>query len=257
MSDPANPQSFNRYSYCLNNPLKYIDPSGHDAYMALAQWYREHGQDEPMPDELLHAYMVGSGYYSGHGGSSGTTPSAEPSWSGWVTAYTMDVVELELMPVSSLWALFGIMEFFASASGTLELLVASSYCRVWTSTTSTKGGTQLDIYIQMGEGDIKFYPPTFRGTLAPSQETIEHYISYRLDTRVQIVPVGYYQTTRPIEIHQVAGPQGTWCSQGSIFISPEDIIPMSVDLAFYYVYDNYSRRIWMDPRYVSISIGTE
>jgi RHS repeat-associated protein len=26
---PANPQSFNRYSYCLNNPLKYIDPSGH------------------------------------------------------------------------------------------------------------------------------------------------------------------------------------------------------------------------------------
>ncbi|MFC1920431.1 RHS repeat domain-containing protein [Chloroflexota bacterium] len=27
--DPANPQSFNRYSYCLNNPLKYVDPSGH------------------------------------------------------------------------------------------------------------------------------------------------------------------------------------------------------------------------------------
>jgi RHS repeat-associated protein len=26
--DPANPQVFNRYSYCLNNPLKYIDPSG-------------------------------------------------------------------------------------------------------------------------------------------------------------------------------------------------------------------------------------
>ncbi len=26
---PANPQSFNRYSYCLNNPLKYTDPSGH------------------------------------------------------------------------------------------------------------------------------------------------------------------------------------------------------------------------------------
>ena len=25
---PTNPQNFNRYSYCLNNPLKYIDPSG-------------------------------------------------------------------------------------------------------------------------------------------------------------------------------------------------------------------------------------
>jgi RHS repeat-associated protein len=26
--NPANPRFFNRYSYCLNNPLKYIDPSG-------------------------------------------------------------------------------------------------------------------------------------------------------------------------------------------------------------------------------------
>jgi len=25
---PGNSQSFNRYSYCLNNPLKYTDPSG-------------------------------------------------------------------------------------------------------------------------------------------------------------------------------------------------------------------------------------
>ncbi|NLD36596.1 MAG: RHS repeat-associated core domain-containing protein, partial [Desulfatiglans sp.] len=29
--DPYNPQSLNRYSYCLNNPLKYVDPSGNYA----------------------------------------------------------------------------------------------------------------------------------------------------------------------------------------------------------------------------------
>ena len=29
MPDPAGPQAFNRYSYCLNNPLRYVDPSGH------------------------------------------------------------------------------------------------------------------------------------------------------------------------------------------------------------------------------------
>jgi len=33
--DPANPQCFNRYSYCLNNPLKYTDPSGKDPYVEL------------------------------------------------------------------------------------------------------------------------------------------------------------------------------------------------------------------------------
>ncbi len=31
--DPASPQSFNRYSYCLNNPLKYTDPSGQTVYI--------------------------------------------------------------------------------------------------------------------------------------------------------------------------------------------------------------------------------
>jgi hypothetical protein len=29
VQSPANPQTLNRYSYCLNNPLKYVDPSGH------------------------------------------------------------------------------------------------------------------------------------------------------------------------------------------------------------------------------------
>ena len=28
VQDAANPQNFNRYSYCMNNPLKYTDPSG-------------------------------------------------------------------------------------------------------------------------------------------------------------------------------------------------------------------------------------
>ncbi|MCB9430929.1 MAG: RHS repeat-associated core domain-containing protein [Ardenticatenaceae bacterium] len=32
--DPANPQSFNRYSYVNNNPLNYADPTGHDAVAA-------------------------------------------------------------------------------------------------------------------------------------------------------------------------------------------------------------------------------
>ena len=28
VQEPTNSQNFNRYSYCLNNPLKYTDPSG-------------------------------------------------------------------------------------------------------------------------------------------------------------------------------------------------------------------------------------
>jgi len=35
VQSPANPQSYNRYAYCLNNPLKYTDPSG---YMTWSEW---------------------------------------------------------------------------------------------------------------------------------------------------------------------------------------------------------------------------
>ncbi len=28
---PDNSQNFNRYAYCLNNPLRYTDPSGEDS----------------------------------------------------------------------------------------------------------------------------------------------------------------------------------------------------------------------------------
>jgi hypothetical protein len=40
----GNPQSLNRFSYCLNNPLAYVDPSGHDELWAWKnRWYNAHG----------------------------------------------------------------------------------------------------------------------------------------------------------------------------------------------------------------------
>jgi RHS repeat-associated protein len=37
--DPGNPQSLNRYSYCNNNPLAYVDPSGHDVQPVKKPWH--------------------------------------------------------------------------------------------------------------------------------------------------------------------------------------------------------------------------
>src|SRR5204863_8905708 len=33
---PGDPQSLNRYTYCLNNPLNYVDPSGNFAWAVIA-----------------------------------------------------------------------------------------------------------------------------------------------------------------------------------------------------------------------------
>ncbi len=35
-AEPAEPESFNKYSYCLNNPLRYVDPDGHQTAQADA-----------------------------------------------------------------------------------------------------------------------------------------------------------------------------------------------------------------------------
>jgi RHS repeat-associated protein len=42
--DPANPQTLNRYAYGLNNPVKYVDPSGHTVRSALDLIW-EHRED--------------------------------------------------------------------------------------------------------------------------------------------------------------------------------------------------------------------
>jgi len=43
ITDPHNPQAYNRYTYALNNPLKYVDPDGEFIFTALAvitgQWW--------------------------------------------------------------------------------------------------------------------------------------------------------------------------------------------------------------------------
>ncbi len=45
--DFSNPQSYNRYSYVLNNPLRYTDPSGHEAGYTYDATGMHSGLDSP------------------------------------------------------------------------------------------------------------------------------------------------------------------------------------------------------------------
>ncbi len=62
-------QNYNRYSYCMNNPLKYTDPSG---------WYMDIGRGINTVFEShevsFYTYGIGSpgNYYAGRGGGGGT-----------------------------------------------------------------------------------------------------------------------------------------------------------------------------------------
>jgi RHS repeat-associated protein len=45
--DPMNPQTLNRYSYCLNNPFKYTDPTGHSMFDDYYLYVANGGNVEP------------------------------------------------------------------------------------------------------------------------------------------------------------------------------------------------------------------
>ncbi len=54
VSDPTNPQALNRYSYVLNSPLRYVDPSGYDEYDSYYAYSHNIGYSD----------WGGSGYYN-------------------------------------------------------------------------------------------------------------------------------------------------------------------------------------------------
>ncbi|MCP5099823.1 MAG: RHS repeat-associated core domain-containing protein, partial [Chloroflexi bacterium] len=56
--NPANPQSFNRFSYVGNNPLKYIDPSGHCGADTGSDAAQLTSECETLVTELEDAYGI-------------------------------------------------------------------------------------------------------------------------------------------------------------------------------------------------------
>ncbi|MBS4012371.1 MAG: VCBS repeat-containing protein [Bacteroidetes bacterium] len=77
IQSPAFTQSYNRYAYCLNNPMKYIDPSGYQYQSAVFEWWKINGQGQSFwyrGDYVYNSngsYMGTSGYNYGGGGGGG------------------------------------------------------------------------------------------------------------------------------------------------------------------------------------------
>ncbi len=82
VQNPYNPQNYNRYSYCYNNPLVYVDPDGNYAilaYMAfqgLMHWAMvQHETQQASIDDFFIGAIGGAFSYMGIGlGISGVIP---------------------------------------------------------------------------------------------------------------------------------------------------------------------------------------
>jgi hypothetical protein len=57
-----NPQALNRYSYCVNNPLLYIDPSGHNWFYFQNNWFWHEGDKYTYKDTEGKEQTITSSY---------------------------------------------------------------------------------------------------------------------------------------------------------------------------------------------------
>ena len=91
ITNPRNPQAYNRYTYCLNNPLKYTDPSGNyviiDDIIAAAI-----GGVINLATNAIQGNLSGHGFWGGVGrgfaafgaGAIGGLGALYPEFGGWV-----------------------------------------------------------------------------------------------------------------------------------------------------------------------------
>ncbi len=130
---PANPQSLDRYTYVLNNPLRYVDPTGH-----FLLTYNYMGPSSILPrgfslvlshnefGTLLDALKLGKSIAAAFLGAIGAGAAPEAPWIGFLVAiltdYTID--HTIIAALQKLYDAGGTLEFYADPG--LWLLTGSA-----------------------------------------------------------------------------------------------------------------------------------
>jgi hypothetical protein len=141
--DPKNPQSFNRYSYCLNNPLRYVDPTGH-------------GEGDSAKDGDVRESEDGEGLEIYVGGQ--WIPVTEDAFNVLIDAYNNSTSNtwqefvgeylLPLIPQGTIGEGLSISVGFGIGLSYTELVVRDNYTNLGIAHTICFGGATPNISIQ-------------------------------------------------------------------------------------------------------------
>jgi hypothetical protein len=86
VQSPDHTQSFNRYNYCVNNPLMFTDPSGYSHSTPIEYW---EGLNQRLEDRMSGLEFGG---FSGYGGGGGSYTSIIDYNIRWVEGYYTHLV---------------------------------------------------------------------------------------------------------------------------------------------------------------------
>ncbi|HTN18626.1 MAG TPA: FG-GAP-like repeat-containing protein, partial [Chitinophagaceae bacterium] len=91
IQDPLNTQSYNRFSYCFNNPLKYTDPDGNNPLLVMAAGGLINLGIQAINGNVT-SFGAGVSYFAAGALGAGTAMVSGPVMSGIVTSVLNDVV---------------------------------------------------------------------------------------------------------------------------------------------------------------------
>ena len=162
---PELPQSWNRYTYCINNPLVYIDPQGLD-------WYSNDGGDviwfeKGKQPKGFSPYNPPDNKYISAGGTTvelnlnGPNPNADPSdhfaWAGWKATIYLSTSEVSSPDNGEV--------FLCSRPAELNVLGVNAnpfgFVHQWIKTSTTEAGLGPEGGGVPGEGGSDSAPRVF------------------------------------------------------------------------------------------------
>ncbi len=137
---PANPQALNRYAYCLNNPLRYVDPTGHYNF-TMDTWAAYASRIETRIHSLQNrAYWVG-----GIGGAIGggiITGLAEVATHGAATPFAAGIFAFS---AAAIGIPLGLM---AGGADAMAIQAALDYINTAANDLNAMGITEFELDIQ-------------------------------------------------------------------------------------------------------------
>ncbi len=148
---PANTQNYNRYSYCLNNPLKYNDPSGNQ--MALPTEYRQLGVTRPH----YRINDITDNNPAGWGGNGGALPTGSEGGGGgggdgfysWIEFWG-EVNDLRNSPYGGSSSGLGTTRYFESQpEAFLAGYLYNDYHNSWNQTDGGSRSSAVNAFIEL------------------------------------------------------------------------------------------------------------